>query len=672
MAGRLAAETLALRFARHGLPMMILLSLSGLVRAADLTALSLEELMDLEVVSTPQFAGQVANLPASVSILTARDIRAYGWRTLADALRSLRGFNVTYDRTYSYAGARGLSPPGDYKPRLSILIDGMDATENIYGSVLTGGEFPLDIDLIERIEVVRGPSASVVGGEAMGGVINIITRNGASLRGLEVAASAGSGEAVSGRGSVGGISRNGIEYLFSASGYNAVGDELKFPEMAPLGQGITTDNDDERRRQLFAKIGYDEWHATLIYGERDKTIPTGSYGTVFNDPSHEESDTELLAEIGHKAWLGATTTLATRLFTGQYNYDGIFPYTYDDPAYYHNRDRARGKWWGTEVRLQSRAWEGHQIMAGAEFVDNYQQDQRNDDIGYGCIGYSSEPCLDTHDDSTETSIYAQDEILLAAQTRLTLGLRLDQAADSDIHWSPRLGLVQHTKATGTFKLLYATAYREPSVFEKYYTLAAVPSANPALKDESLQSIEGIWEYALDSGTQFTAVLYQYQVEHVVAPDSAGVYYNLPTITGRGAELELNKVWPGGTVLRTSYALQFPELSDERPANAPQHLVKLNLSHPLAATAWNAGLEVQATSQRATEVGTTLGGYGITNLNLIYAPHEQAWELALGLYNLFDKQYKDPIALDEYMDPRVFRDGIAQDGRTWRAKLTCRF
>lgn len=655
-----------------------LLALAGLsissepTRADDLTALSLEELMAIEVVSTPQFAGRIADLPASVSILTANDIRAYGWRTLADALRSLRGFNVTYDRTYSYAGVRGLSPAGDPKPRLNILIDGISATENIYGSVLLGGEFPLDIDLIDRIEVVRGPSASVVGGDAMGGVINIITRTGVGMRGAEIATSAGSGEAYSGRTSVGGISSVGIEYLISASAYNAEGETLKFPDLASVSSDITTNNDDERRRQLFAKFNYGAWHAELVHGQRKKTVPTGSYGVVFDDSSHREDDTETLAEIGHKAWIDTTTTLSTRVYTGAYAYDGIFPYIYDDLNYYHNRDRARGKWWGTEARVQSHRWTGHQLMAGAEFIDHYQQDQRNDDVGYGCVGYSSEPCLDNSHSDTKWSLYAQDEILLAAKTRLTLGARFDHTANDNSRWSPRLGLVQHTANAGTFKLLYATAYREPSAFEKYYSLMEVQSGNTELDDEYVESFEGIWEYAIDARTQFSASVYRYKAEDIIAADTDGVNRNLSTLTGRGIGLELYRSWSNRTTMRASYSLMYPELAGDRPANAPKYLFKLNATTPIAATNWSTGVEVQATSKRRTEIGTTLGGYAITNLNLIYAPNGQAWEAAFGIYNLFDKEYKDPVALDEYMDESVTRDGITQDGRNWRIKFRVRF
>ncbi len=57
------------------------------------------------------------------SVLTRADIRAYGWRTLADALRTLNGYTITSDHTYSFVGVRGVSAPGDYRSRLQLLID---------------------------------------------------------------------------------------------------------------------------------------------------------------------------------------------------------------------------------------------------------------------------------------------------------------------------------------------------------------------------------------------------------------------------------------------------------------------------------------------------------------------------------------------------------------------
>src|SRR6185437_4445452 len=77
---------------------------------SELTQLSLEQLADLpidSVSSASLFTQKVTEAPSSVTIVTADEIRRFGHRTLADVLRTVRGFYVTYDRNYSYLGVRG-------------------------------------------------------------------------------------------------------------------------------------------------------------------------------------------------------------------------------------------------------------------------------------------------------------------------------------------------------------------------------------------------------------------------------------------------------------------------------------------------------------------------------------------------------------------------------------
>ena len=133
---------------------------------------------------------KVTEAPSSVTIVTAEQIRRYGFRTLADVLRSVRGFYVTYDRNYSYVGVRGFSRPGDYNARVLLLIDGHRLNDNVFGSALIGSEFPLDIALIERLEIIRGPSSSLYGTSAFFAVINVITRDTQQVRGTEIAGAA--------------------------------------------------------------------------------------------------------------------------------------------------------------------------------------------------------------------------------------------------------------------------------------------------------------------------------------------------------------------------------------------------------------------------------------------------------------------------------------------------
>jgi len=77
--------------------------------ALDFTQMSLEQLLQVEVISASKFPQTAAQAPSSVTVVTAEEIRKYGYRDLAEILRSVRSFYLTNDRNYSYLGVRGLA-----------------------------------------------------------------------------------------------------------------------------------------------------------------------------------------------------------------------------------------------------------------------------------------------------------------------------------------------------------------------------------------------------------------------------------------------------------------------------------------------------------------------------------------------------------------------------------
>ncbi len=88
-----------------------------------LADMSLEELMSINVDSVYGASGfeqKVTEAPASVTIITSEEIQRYGYRTLADILRNVPGFYVTYDRNYSYLGVRGFGLPGQYNNSIAV------------------------------------------------------------------------------------------------------------------------------------------------------------------------------------------------------------------------------------------------------------------------------------------------------------------------------------------------------------------------------------------------------------------------------------------------------------------------------------------------------------------------------------------------------------------------
>ena len=610
----------------------------------DALSMSLEELTAVRILATPKFAEDAEHSPSSVSILTAAEIRSFGWRTLADVLRSLQGFNVTEDHTYAYGGVRGVSAPGDYRQRFQVLIDGMSVNENVYASASVDSAFPLDLELVERIEVIRGPSASVYGGDSMFGVVNVVTR---SLDGGEASLAAGSGRHLEGRVARGGQTDGGLGYLLSASGFRAHGHSLAFPDIAAGGyDGTARELRGETGGRLFARLRSSDWRATLVHSERDRVVPTGSYETEFNDPAHRERDDYTLAEFAADQSADAHTTLHQRVYVGSYRYRGNFPYA--APSYHLNRDGAEGRWWGLEGRLVSRALAGQRWTLGFEYRDNLRQYQKNADLGNSCYDASLAllpgACLDSRTSSHLASLYAQDEISLSRQTLLTAGLRFDHRSRGGGQWSPRLGLVHETEGAGIFKLLYATAFRDPSAYERFYSAPTFDYGNPAVHSEHMRSLEAAWEKRLGNG-RLSASAYFFRLHDMIAPDASGIVRNSRALTGRGLELELEQRWAERFSLRAGYTLQLPSGEGGRPDNAPRQMFKANLAAELGG-GFHGGLEAQHVTRRLAASGTqAVGAYTLVNLNLRYQPPARRWALSLGLYNLLDRRFSDPMAED---------------------------
>lgn len=638
----------------------------SLAAAPGLADLSLEDLMRIEVTGASKYAQTLAAAPSAVGVATREDIRAFGWRTLADVLNAQRGIHVANDRTYRYVGMRGFAPPGDLNNRILFLIDGMRVNDNVYDSVMAGATFPLDLELVERIEIVRGPGAAMYGGNALFGVVNVITRSGAALDGVEGGIGVGA-RGRSGARVAAGRSKEGVDWLLSASGERSDGGRFEFADVAP-GVRSPAGADAERWQRLFGRFSAGDWRGQLVYGKRAKHVPTASYGTIPNDGAHREDDAYTLAELERHLHLDDKNSLTARLFAGHYRYDSVLPYDYSGEAppraaRMMNRDLMEGQWQGFEARWERLAWAGQRWLVGVEGVTDRRMRIFNADDD-GTTAYDLRPS------SRRWGVFAQNEIQLSQQTALTLGLRHDKTRGREGHWSPRLALVRQLSPDHTLKALYGSAFRHANPSERFGAFAKA-----GLKPEILRNAELVWESRLDAGMQLAASLYRYGIVDPIGFDNAANRQeNGAPVAARGGELELSQRTAGGLWWRASYSVQSVRQSGRRPDNSPAGLLKLHASLPIAA-AWQAGVEWLATGQRRNlNGGAAISGAALANLNLAYRPAGADWEAALRIENLFDRRYDDPAPADPWFaQTRGFqRSVLARDGRLLGLQLTARF
>ena len=154
-----------------------------------LRGLSLEELMQVEVTVVTRQPEPLGRAAAAVSVITRDDIRRSGVTTIADALALADGIHVARFNNGSWAiSARGFN--GSTPNKLLVMVDGRNEFTPLFTGVFWN---MLDyvLDDIERIEVIRGPGATLWGANAVNGVVNIITRHSRDTRGTLVTAGAG-------------------------------------------------------------------------------------------------------------------------------------------------------------------------------------------------------------------------------------------------------------------------------------------------------------------------------------------------------------------------------------------------------------------------------------------------------------------------------------------------
>jgi outer membrane receptor for ferrienterochelin and colicins len=643
---------------------------------ANLLDLPIEELMNVDVVlAASRYEQPTARAPASVTIITADEIRWYGWRTLADILRSVRSFYVTSDRNYSYLGVRGFLRPGDYNERVLLMIDGHAINENLFGSTAIEAGFSIDVDLIERVEIIRGPSSSLYGTNAFFGVINVITKRAEQFSGAELSAAAASFNTNSGRFTYGTQLQSGLEVLLSGSILDSDGQTLFFKEFDdPSTNNGYTDNDDEQAHSLFASLAYREFVLQASYVRREKGIPTAPWGIVFDDPRNRTVDTVGYLDLKWEHTFPSRAVLMARTSYNRYDYDGGYVYDWAEsgnpPDLILDTDLGRGEWWDTELQFTTPIGRRHKLTLGGELQDNLRQDQTNFDQ----IGPEKAFNLDDKRDSVSWGLYAQDEFALLDNLILNAGVRYDHYETFGSTTNPRAALIYAPWKDTTVKLLYGEAFRAPNVYELYFDDGGVAQkGNPDLQPEIITTYELVLEQALRKDLRLTISGFYFRLDDLITltidpDDGLLVYENIGSVDSKGIEIELERRWQTGWRTRISYSYQDTRdrETDLRLTNSPEHLAKLNLMAPLADEKLLAGLELQYVSDRTTPFDTTADGYIVTNLTLLAGRFSNGWEISAGIHNLFDTRYGDPGSEEHAQDV------IEQNGRSFQIKVTYRF
>lgn len=599
---------------------------------------TLEDLLEMRVISAARRLQTPAEAPSMVSVITASEIHRFGWKSLGEALASIRGLNVSYDRSYSYLGVRGFGRPGDYTSRVLLMVDGHPINDGVYDQAPVGPEFPVDMELVDRIEFVPGAGSVMYGGNALLGVINVVTKTGAS-NGRQVRALLGDGGATRASVSAGWRDSGGRDGLLSYSRERNRGRDLYFESYEAIGANAWSRGlDQERNERFFGQVRQGGFAAALIANQRTKGVPGGAYGIDLNAPGSQVRDRRWQVNLHFEQPLSASTALQVRGQAMDVRYNGDWMYSGVSQP-----DGMATKSVGGEVSITSTAIPGHTWLAGLSLRRDGERHQ-------------FAASLDADTPRRFIGLFAQDDLAFGDHVILSAGLRHDAlyGVRDYHHLSPRLALIVKPAASTVIKAISGAAFRPPNAYETDYAFTGTNAANPNLRSERVLTNELGVVQDLGGDSSLSGSIYRTRLLDLISieRDSATniqQHHNVGRVDAHGLEFEARtRIGPVG--LRGGVSLQrVRHESGAEVANTPKQLAKLLLDAPIPAGI-RLGWETYYLGARTTDsgaVGTTgerVGGSSVSHATLTGdLARDLEWQLKMT--NVFDRIYGNVVGTE---------------------------
>ena len=627
---------------------------------------------------------QVRFAPSVASVITSRDIRESGARTLDEALEMVPGLHVgaSFNRQDAIYSIRGIHT--GQNPQVLLLIDGIRVQQLFSGA--RPYNYSLPVANIERIEVIRGPGSAVYGADAFAGVISVTTKTANHTAGNEVGVRRGS------------FATREVWWNFS--------DEFAGVKTSFSIQHTKSDGDDRRRIDEDFQTILDGLFATdvsLAPGQLNNDIEllnsklkfsgslfsldffswhlanagNGSGGAQALDPEGGDSiDYSGVSLVTREFQLGSEDwTLLGELDYSVLNQDARFrlfppgavqldngapptPVLFPDGVI--GNPSVLEKTIAAEVVSFYRGSSNHnvRIAAGFRLQDLEAGETKNfsdldDDAFFGTlIDVSGTQDIFIRDENREHYyISVQDEWAFANDWRFTFGLRYDKFTQFGDSVNPRAALVWSTTHNLTTKVLYGRAFRAPSFSELFADNNPALLGNEDLDPETINTYEVAFDYRPTQRLALRLNLFAYDIKDLVEIEFQSPASNSGEQSGKGFEFELE--WDPVENLRVTanYAWQRAEDDENNRdvANAPQEQIYFRAAYDIS-NSMLGSVVVNHVMDRERPEGdsrSAIDDYTTLDAVLSYQNVYQGLDIALIGRNLFDVDVREPSSVGPF-------------------------
>ena len=584
------------------------------------------------VVTGTRNATDVRHLPMTVTVIGRETLtEQYQTNVLPTVMQQVPGLFVTSRSMMGYGvstgGSGGINLRGisGSAGQLLVLIDGHPQYQGIYGHPISDSYQTL---MAERVEVLRGPASVLYGSNAMGGVMNIVTRS-MKEDGMKTSVNLGAG-------SYGTVQAEASNQLRSG----------KFSSTVSAQYGRT---DNHRPRMGFEqyggylKLGYDfndHWNA---YIDADITHFNASHPGTTTSPLFDADQRITRGVISaalenHYGWTSGAISAYSNFGRHKID-DGTADPTKPTARYFRSKDALTGISWYQSAQL----FEGNRLTVGIDYQNIY-----------GNAYYTSKETGDVLDTPNKQSGRSyRNEIAgyvdfrqdLLSWLTVDAGIRLDHHSVTGTEWIPQAGLVIRPVSTGELKAMASKGFRNPTMREMYL----YPPSNEELEPERIWNYELSWRHRIDAFSYGLNIFYIKGDNMIQTIQRKNV--NTGEIENYGAEIEATWRVNSNLSLTTNHSLLHME---HKIVAAPEYKGFLGASYHQ--NRWTAIAGLQFISNLYTEVGDqeTKENFCLLNASVSYAL-TKACSLWVRGENLLAQSYE--INLGYPMPRATFMGGV---------------
>jgi len=484
--------------------------------AKDLSSLDLEALLNVKVTTASKFSQKLSDAPGVMTVVTKDELRRFGGLTLREILERVAGLAGS---TASFTDRSIIAARGDQTTinggHILFLINGRPTREVLEGGLAGDLLETFPVNILERIEVVKGPGSVLYGTNAFSAVINLIT-----------------------------LKAEGNKLVVRASGAD--------------GPGAATSEELTFKRGDLSIVSAGEFHQqpnwatpvqTMYFGLEHATIPDrgkGAYlGINYKGLSFMSSFTDwdtsyIEGAVGEAQWRRGFADLGYSL-KARDNWDMSFDLTYTRftlnaqnsiPFITRNSNDVVLEWTNV-VSLTAR----DQLTFGALY--NYIQGQEN------FFGTNPSSVISQGSRPGE-AFYAQLDHTLLDKVKLIGGMQANKIENIKLNVVPRVGLIWNPASHHTIKVLYSEAFRAPSLNETLLHYIPPPAiggpsllGNPNLLPEQVATVDLAWGYQGNRFESEVGYFHSKLTNNIILANvtTAGTYVNMGQATFRGVEME---------------------------------------------------------------------------------------------------------------------------------------